>query len=597
MSKSELALQWPVFRPRGWGEPSRSTPLARPWFGLDTERNVLAPRKPGEFVCGWIVGESVEQFDTMFDLNAGTYFIWNLGYDVEGMLRDLGTEDAWAARADGASFQMHGGRAVYYHGKRFNWHNPAKGKLTFIEASSFFGRVPLSKVGQKIGIDGSQMSLDKYLRDPSGFLCRLSDRRELTYREAVDWYCQQDARIVYEAITNLSVGVRALGVELASTPGGTARRFLARMGPFPRILWQTHKAFLRSYAGGRFEVTKRGVLYDVNQYDLVSAYPAALAQCPWLTNSARSRLSRRFSDDALYGTYEVGFRMNEYLGIAPRWRNGIRVYSKAQERTWMARPEVDWLLRHGYPLTIHRALEVFDENATNLWETVIHELFALKQGRKDQPEGLGAKIILNSQYGVLIQLVRRSGQWVPLGDAVNPVDFAGLQALEEAPKEFEGGKYYAPLYSGDLTSRTRVWLMDAGMEAGENYIGGHTDSALVQGKLHHRIDKDKLGWWKLEKHAEIANVRGTGLYSMDDSVKFRGITRKGRPEQLWEAQHERRSRTGIKMAGSWDEVSVITSKPVANNFLIEQKRHWPTPLSLAMVEAGKFVDSEALAEV
>lgn len=596
VSKSELALSWPVYRPRGWGAPTRSKKLPKPWFGLDTERNVLAPRKPGEFVCGWAVGESTHQFTSLLDLEPATYFIWNLGYDIEGMLRDLDVEEAWAARADGASFELLGGRAIYYHGKRFNWQNPAKGKLTFIEASSFFGRVPLSKIGQKIGIDGSRMSLDKYLRDPSAFLCRLSDKRELTYREAVDWYCQQDARIVYEAIINLDKGVQTLGVDLAATPGGTARRFLARMGPFPKLLWQTHKAFLRSYGGGRFEVTKRGVLFDVNQYDLVSAYPAALAKCPWLTNSAVARMTRRFSDHALYGTYEIGFKMpGEYLGIAPRWRNGIRVYSKAQERTWLARPEVEWLIRNGFPVTIHRGLEVFDENATDLWGSVIRELFDLK--KKGGTDGLGAKIVLNSQYGVLIQLVRRNGEWVPIGAAENPVDFAGLLALEEAPKEFEGGKYYAPLYSGDLTSRTRTWLMDAGMELGrENYIGGHTDSALGHGRITRNVGPE-LGQWKLEKRADVANVRGTGLYAMDDSVKFRGITRKGRPEQLWESQHERRTRVGIKSAGTWDEVSVIMPKMVANNFLIEQKREWPVPLTLDMVKARRFVDSEALAEV
>lgn len=595
-SKSEQAIAWPVFRPRGWGTPTRARALPKPWFGLDTERNTQPGARPGKFVCGWTVGETIAPFEVLTDLPPATYWVWNLAYDIEGMLRDLDVEEAWAARADGARFELLGGKAVYYHGKRFDWKNPAKGKLSFIEASSFFGRCRLKDIGAKIGIDASTMSWTKYYQDNSEFLCRLSDRRTLTYREAVDWYCQQDARIVYEAVGDLAMGVRALGVELGATPGATARRFLARMGNFPEILWQTHKVFLRSYGGGRFEITKRGVMWDVSQYDYVSAYPAALAQCPWLTETAYSRQTRRFSDDALYGSYEVSFNFDSYLGVAPRWKEGVRVYSSGQESTWLARPEVDWLIKHGAKIDILRGVEVFDPNAGSLWGDVIRELFAMKKRGKKTPEGLGAKIILNSQYGVLIQLVRRSGEWVHIDSAVNPVDFAGLLALEEAPQAFEGGKYYAPLYSGDLTSRVRTWLLDIGEELGDRYIGGHTDSALCFGTIKRNIG-DELGQLKLEKHAARAEICKTGMYAMDKSVKVRGITREGTPSVLWQDEHTRNARVGIKSAGNWEDVSVIVPKRVANNFLVEKKRYWPTNLDRKILERGEHVDSEALSYV
>lgn len=576
-SKSQLAIEWPVFQPRGWGKPSNPKPLAKPWFGLDTERD----SKTGEFVCGWCVGETTFKFNGIFDLPTGTYWVWNLAYDIEGLLRDLRLNEAWAAKADGASFPLGNGNAVYYHGKRFSYREPGK-RITFIEASSFFGRQPLSAIGAKENVDASKMSLSQYTNEPE-------------YRLRVDTYCQQDSRIVYDAINTLSNGLSKLGVDIGGTPGATARRFLSRLGPFPAVIWQTHKAFLRSYCGGRFEVTKRGVVFDVKQYDLVSAYPWALAQCPWLSDSAYARQTRRYSPDALYGTYEVSFSYDNYLGVAPRWRRGIRVYSKREESTWLSRPELEWLMERGAKLHIWRGVEVWDPNASNLWREVIDELFQLKKkGKTEADKGWGAKIVLNSQYGVLIQLVRKTGNWVPIGQAQNPIDFAGTLALEEPPKAFEGGKYFAPIYAGNLTGLTRCRLLDAGEEIGrEAYIGGHTDSVLTTKDLRSGIGKE-LGDWELKETAERADISKTGMYAIGDVVKIRGITRKGTAALLWADNHTRKSRIGIKSAKNWDDVSVILPKTVANNFSIENKRKWHGDVTRGLIAMERFVDSEAL---
>lgn len=600
-SKAQLAIEWDVFRPQGWGTPSKARALAQPWWGFDTERD----SKTGEFVCGWAVGETTQQMKTITDLEPGTYWVWNLGYDAEGLLRDLNIAEAWAAKTDGAKFPLLGGEAVYYHGKRFDLKIGDK-KWSFIEASSFFGRQPLKAIGAKENMDASKMSLEKYRADveyerevwdaglkrwnPSGVFGK--------YRDDVDSYCRQDARIVYDAINTCANSLRGLGVEIGSTPGATARRFLAKLGRFPALIWKTHKPFLRSYCGGRFEVTKRGVLHDVKQYDLVSAYPWALSKCPWLTDSAYSRQSRRFSDNALYGTYEVSFDYRDYLGVAPRWLRGIRVYSASEESTWLARPEVEWLLKHGCDIKIWRALEVFDENATTFWKDIIEPLFAIKQRDKNAADkGWGAKIILNSQYGVLIQLVRKNGKWVQIDEAVNPIDWAGELALEEPPKAMEGGKYYAPLYAGNLTALTRVRLLDAARELGpEAYIGGHTDSVLSTRTLHSGIGTG-LGDWKLEKEAARADICKTGMYALGDTVKVRGITRKGTAALLWDDTHQRKSRTSIKSAKTWQDVSVILPKTVANNFAAEQKRKWFGDVTRGLIAMERFVDSEALQNV
>lgn len=592
VSKAQAAISWPVFRPRGWGQPTSPRALPLPWYGLDTERD----HKTGVFVTGKVVGENVLSFKRFTDLPPATYWVWNLAYDIEGMIRDLDIPEAWAARSDGSTFPLLDGNAIYYHGKRFDYKVPKLGKWSFIEASSFFNRCALAKVGPKRVelVDSKTMSLERYLRNE---YYQRPDGTWGYYATDVDTYCEQDARIVYNAITDLAGGLRNLGVEIGATPGATARRFLARLGPFPDILWQTHKPFLRSYCGGRFEVTKRGVFHDVKQYDIASAYPWALAQCPWLTESAYHRMTRRFSDNALYGTYEVSFKYDHYLGVAPRWRGGVRVYSKQEERTWITRPELAWLLQHGAEVKIWSGVEVFDEGATDLWRQIITGLYDIKAKDGTNPQGRGAKVTLNSQYGILIQLIRRSGKWVRISEAKNPVDFAGTLALEEPPKEFEGGKYFAPLYAGNLTGLTRVRLLDAAIDMGPDlYIGGHTDSVIGMGRLTKGLSSE-LGGWKLEKEAPRAEVCKTGMYSVGSTVKVRGITRDGKPSMFWEESHTRNSRIGIKTAHSWDEVSVIVPKTVANNYGIEQKRKWHGEVTRGLIAMEKYVDSEALAMV
>jgi hypothetical protein len=587
--KVSLALEhgYPVFKPRNWGKPTKTRALPKPWFGLDTERDA----KTGEFVCGKIAGETTGSFKRMDDLEEGTYWVWNLAYDIEGMLRDLELAEAWAAKTDGGGFQILGGEAKYFHGKKFSLKLPGK-TLQFIEASSFYNRCPLSKIDKKYGekdkrVDAKTMSLSRYQED-------------MAYRELVDLYCTQDARVVYNAVCDLAMGVRALGVELGSTPGATSRGFLNRLGQFPDILWQTHYHFLRSYCGGRFEITKRGVFDEpVYQYDLVSAYPWALSNCPWLTNTASMRWTNRYSENAHYGTYEITFDYDNYLGVAPAWKQGVRVYSAGEKKTWLARPEMDWLLRHGAKVTIHRALEVFDENATGVWREIIKELFHVKNTTTDEATRRGAKVLLNSMYGVLIQLMQDKGTWVPLGKAKNPIDFAGVLALEEPPKQLEGGKYYAPLYAGHLTSLVRTRILDGAIAVGDHaYIGGHTDSLLTRKKLPDWLLSKELGGWSLETEAMVAHVCMTGKYAIGGKVKVRGITRDGKPETLWLERQLRNTRTGIKQAGSWSDVSVI--KPyigkdgvpgVLNNYSIEKKRIWEKDLTPSMVQARENVDS------
>lgn len=599
-----LEKAYPVYRPRNWGRPSRTRALARPWFGLDTERDSHS----GEFVCGVAAGETVDRFTRMDGLGAGTYFVWNLAYDIEGMLRDLDLPEAWAAKIDGAEFSLLGGKGRYFHGKKFSLQLPGK-KLSFVEASSFYNRCPLAKIDKRYGekdprVDAKNMSKSRYETD-------------MEYRELVDLYCEQDARIVYNAITDLALGVRALGVELGSTPGATARGFLNRLGQFPDVLWQTHYHFLKSYCGGRFEITKRGIFDEaVYQYDLVSAYPWALSNCPWLTDTAVQRWTNRYSDDAHYGTYEITFEYDNYLGVAPAWKDGVRIYSAGEKKAWVARPEVDWLLRHGAKVTIHRALEIFDANATGVLREVIADLFRAKNcchkcGKTwsdapvceycgtapDEARRRGAKVLLNSMYGVLIQLVQERGEWVPLGAAREPVDFAGVLALEAPPKALEGGKYYAPVYAGHLTSLVRVRILDGAIAVGDpSYIGGHTDSLLTKRRLPDWMLSKELGGWSLEETAKECHVAMTGKYAIRTDagkwkVKVRGITRDGTAALLWADNVTRNSRMGIKSASTWGQVSVIKPKLVLNNFAVEKKRIWDGDMTRARINARDQIDS------
>ncbi len=610
MSKTKKAIDLPVYQPRNWGKSSNPRPLPGPWYGLDTERDA----KKGTFVCGkaW-KPDGVQSFETIRDLVEGTYWVWNLGYDIEGMVRDLNVEEGWAMKADGASFLLGDARCRYYHGKRFEWRDENGLKL-FLEASSFFNRISLKEAAKVLCVCKCD-PCRKHKKEPKiyahcgeGETCpskletvvaaemsHARYQRDAQYRADVDKYCIQDSKIALQLIERVAVGLRTLDIEIGGTPGATARRLIARLPDFPKVVWNTHRAFLRSYCGGRFEIVKRGYFEKASQFDIVSAYPWALSKCPLLTETAWSKSTTRMSDDAHYGAYRVEFLCDSYFGVAPTWRKTTRVFSSGEKDVWISKPELELIHEWGGRFRIIEGVEIFDENASAGWASLIAPWFRVKQEKKNAPEGLGAKVGLNSIYGGLIQLVPKGGEWVPIEEAKNPTDFAGLLALEGCAPAFEGGRYYAPCYASHLTSLVRRKVLETCADIGEeNVVGAHTDSILCV-KGGPRLGTD-LGEWTLESKEEELLICKSGQYAIGDKVKARGIH--GREKALLYApKHQRRMRVSVKSAKSWEEVSLIRNKEVVNNIGWELKRVWERELSAKLILNHESIDSKPLKNV
>lgn len=612
MSKTVKALKAPIYRPRDWGTPPSVRSLPRPWYGLDTERNVLKPHKPGEFVCGWIVRDDgfSYRFRGFDSVPAGTHFVWNLGYDIDGLLRDARLDEGWAAKEDATPFRLGNARCVYFHGKRFEYSTPGTQRL-FIEASSFFGRIPLKEAVKalckcpcaacldgeahcgkepacptKDPADASQMSLARY-------------RKDARYRAMIDKYCIKDARLALQLIEYLNTGLAQLKppIVMGGTPGTVARRLIAQLPAFPNVIWQTQRAFLNAYCGGKFEAVKQGYFERAQKFDIVSAYPWALSESPWLTKTAYHRAVTRMTDSALYGAYLVSFKCDAYFGIAPQWRGTTRVYSTSERKAWISRPELQLIQEWGGDYRVLKGVEIFDENADDSWRRLIAPPFKMRQAHKKEPVGLGAKIALNSVVGGLIQLQPRGGKWVPIGDAVNPVDFAGTLALEMGEVAFEGGRYYAPCYAGNVTSLVRVKILKTARALGEdNAIATHTDSLfVVKGKP--TISKE-LGGWAIEGEDEELIMLKTGQYVYGGETAARGIGRRVAPEVLLQETYTRRSRISVKSAhGDWDLVSNIVPKETQNNLGGDLKRAWDRMLTRKMVMQREFGDSRPLRDI
>lgn len=643
MSKTRDALRREVYQPRNWGRPTQNPrPLKAPFWGLDTERNTEKGKRYNDFVCGWIDnGVMSLPFRTFYDLQAGTYWIWNLGYDIEGMIRDLGKDEGWAIKEDGAAFRLGDAKCVYFKGKRFSWKDE-RGERTFLNAQAFFNGIGLKDAAKTLCVCKCE-GCKKHKKEPKKFqhcgedevTCPMKDpvdaskmsltryERDQEYRRIVDKYCAKDARIAFRLMEFLRVGFEELGrkmhngvpIPIAGTPGSTAKRLLKNMPPFPKVVWATHRPFLETYCGGRFEIVKRGVFFHARQYDIISAYPWALANCPMLTEGATHRFTRRMSDDAIYGAYEISFKTDEYLGVMPNWRGNTRVYSKAEKRGWICKPELEYLQSRGHSFEILRGHEIFDEGATDGWREIVVPVFDAKQTYKGQPLGGGAKVGVNALYGDLIQLIERGGKWVPIEDAVDPVDFAGMLALEKGAKAYEAGQFYAPCYSATLTSMVRVRILEASMEAREeNTVASHTDSLLAinEGRIK---TGEGLGDWELQdevKGDDALIILKSGQYGLGDKVKGRGFSkRKLNPEDeneiaqrhktdLWAPVHTRRGRVSVKTAGGdWRRVSAIEEKEVKNNISFEVKRKWNADWSAEQIRrrlilGREWLDSEAL---
>ena len=394
-------------------------------------------------------------------------------------------------------------------------------------------------------------------RDCGGY-CKIPTRCDLPFDPDLEDYCVADCRVLYRVIHRLREHCTEHGIDLRGTLGSTAWATARRELELPDadLPWELWRRVRRADKGGRVCVTRPRASGPGAHFDIVNAYPGALARASIPLGRPRE-LGKEHARGALHrdrpGVYHCTVRVRGDAFIPPLpWRHQNRVqYPLGEFSGSWAYPELVAAIARGAELVnVHSA--VIWETEAPLFAGLMHRWYEIRRNvGKDTPLGAWQSRLAKSLTGKFaeqptrervainpakIRICPRNGRCrircSGRCGAMNQLDLFGMVWTVPYFKLAPSGHAH---WSAYLRAHTRVqWL-----EAAERYqIGelcyGDTDSVWSVGNTTPLPISDLLGAWEM-KHAWTGlDVRAPKIYRFTDGEGrkiFRGAP--GMTEADW----------------------------------------------------------------
>lgn len=321
-------------------------------------------------------------------------------------------------------------------------------------------------------------------------------------------YCIKDAELVKELAEELIHKFESFGVyprKLYSTAYVSYQYFKTKCH-YPTVyrMWQYHKELLgyamRSYNGGKFEVTKKGSGYFY-EYDIDSAYPFQIANLIDITG-AKVRSSKKYIKDSAYAfidsVVKIPFDIHSPLAIK---RGSVNAYPCGEIRKVITKEEYDYLISKGVDIKIIKGWYIIPNNITYPFRKEILKLYEKKKEAKELGKDLDyhiIKIFLNSLYGKFVQLIKKGDKYVASSN-------------------------WNPIYGSVITSNVRIIISNA-QDIFSDIQAVHTDSVITKNPID-GIIKETMGGFLKQCEGEGV-ILGSGIYQIGKKVKFRGFSSK-----------------------------------------------------------------------
>lgn len=555
---------------------------------------------------------------------------YNLSYDSEGMLRFF---------PDFVKYLLSKNPEVYLKqdltpGNKQNWFYhirviPKKAMFLrtiispvnrFYDVAQFYDKEPLKKVAQRIlkddkeDFDASKSSLHEYFNNPE-------------YREKVQSYCLHDANLTQRLTAYLVKAVHSLlPTKNFTSRASLAGQYFLRNGySVPPKLRYIFKAFLRTYWGGRFELTKRGFIQDTFTADIKSAYPKHMADLYILTNELECIQTKTgdWNKQALYSAYRVDLQVptDNYLGPVPVESKGPILYPVGDiNDIWIDGETLRYLNSENYDFQIKEGVEIFDQHARQSIRKPIEKLFSIKENKKND-EGIRttAKIMMNGAYGKTIELIDDIvGEIMDLEEAtrlnytIEKILPEGVYATKHTGR-FRAGAMFCPPYGSYITAKTRIQALEMASYCGyENTVAIQTDSITTINKPP--LESKGLGGWESKGQLDLA-IGKSGFYQFQESgsndmdpqwkifnrpkeTKARSY---GRINDISQPSYSVKRRTSMKECASAQDFTsqnIIAYRTLANDLNTDQKRVWNSPITEEDVRPwGRCVDSKPIINI
>jgi len=281
---------------------------------------------------------------------------------------------------------------------------------------------------------------------------------------------------------------------------------------------ELHLALRQSLYGGRAEQFKIGTLYDVNVYDINSAYAYAVTQLPMMLN--KPVLTQEWQPTQFsFWHCEYDFTsVNPYFGYLPNREMSSFTKYKLRGEGYFWQPEIMFVMEH-FPQCVKIGRGYILEAEKAPFTEAIENLYNLRLYLQEQKEPLEKvlKLALSSIYGKFCQ---HNGK----------------------------GYYYNLFYAAYITSVARAQLLHATQGNETGTICFQTDAIHTVRHLPVNLD-NRLGNFKHTNYHKVTYL-DNGVYQCYDregkvcKTKTRGFRRFNFPQALKEL-HEKRTYTAI----------------------------------------------------
>lgn len=657
VTKVERALNGQLEIPKGFGRALTPKKLPKnkdivAGFDIEADADTASPylitycinkRKSYKAVS---TAQDFIEFFTRFSFRSSINFFYNLQYDFEGLLKLFPQEVALMIYGGGIAhlnkdltlckdksyaYKVHyipkkafhikikGGHKYSYFdllqyyqmglsaaGKRFLGHSKedfdAKASCKDLFELQITIEEALYRFEQKLKFCTSNYELIE-IREKIAVIEKFPTALE--YRNTLLSYALTDAEMCRDLGILIVDGIHqfAYTKNFNSTASISEYYFRSNGLEIPQLSNWRYKQFLRSYYGGRFEITRKGFIPNVNFYDIKSAYPAAMADMPILSQKPIIRSSFSVSDSALYGSYRIDVNIPDlYLSPLPVRDSVVMFPTGKFTDYWVDKVTLGLLDNMGIDYRITKGVEIFDENATNMLNPLMMTCYNIKEDKLNQPEPvrLGAKINMNSLYGKFIQLI--DDTTLEVIETVEELESTGSSDLFNIGGEayrrihtsiFKTGKLFAPFYASYITAHTRAQLYETALKVGlEKVVGFHTDSIILDGATIPEVNR--LGGWEAESLNTNIKLLKTGMYECvsgdKTKIRARGV---GKQDTILKPSFDVKRRYGLNQAirKNFADMNIIRGATLGNNLNTDKKRVWPREITIEDIQNGEFINS------
>lgn len=278
---------------------------------------------------------------------------------------------------------------------------------------------------------------------------------------------------------------------------------------------------LKSYAGGRIEVFKRGFFKRMFVYDINSAYP-----------SIQSNLNAFGGNYWHNKKYEKGsghsfFRINVEIPdciVSPlkfRLYNMVLYPYGRLEDQYVSKVELECLMRHDI------SFEILEARHNDLCSRkpfgYMLDLYKrrLKYKNEGSPLQLPLKLALNSSYGILIERQKKTTRKEYNKDRVNDPK---IEVFTENGKAFmldyyyRTGAFFNPIWAAEITAGIRVKLYEDSIKYEDHILKYSTDSIAFDRKVKLPFSKNLGEYGDSVKYKGL--IVGNGVYSLFDGKEY-----------------------------------------------------------------------------